>query len=158
MEYSSDTERVPAGKGWCSGYDKDTGEACECREFQRDLERPTRCEECQHGKSLHDKKSNSRIPVDRTARAIFKQMTRTVADSSSLALGSGLLAQATRTEAKKEAAIGLKGVKGKVSHTGIRGILRTLTIIVIGKECHSKPYQRQPAAKNWRCPPLDSRS
>jgi hypothetical protein len=116
MVYSSDTERMSAGKGWCSGHDKDTGEACNCQEFQQDPERPTRCEECQHGKSLHDKKCNTRIPVDRTARAIFKQMTRTVAKTPLLASGSSSLTQATRTEAKKEAAMGLKGVKGKVRY------------------------------------------
>ncbi|KAF8520836.1 hypothetical protein JB92DRAFT_2828060 [Gautieria morchelliformis] len=39
--YSSDTERRPPGTGWCSTFDKDTGEACTCWVFQQDLDKPT---------------------------------------------------------------------------------------------------------------------
>jgi hypothetical protein len=116
MADSSDTERIPAGYGWCSGYNKGSGEACDCREFQRDAKKHMHCEECQHGKSLHDRKRTPNIPVDRTAHAIFKQMTKGITGGPMLAVrSSSSSAQATLTAAKKEAATGLKHTKAKVS-------------------------------------------
>ena len=118
---SSDTDRMLGGNGWCSGFNKENGKACNCREFQPFLNRPTHCEECQHGKSLHDKRCHTHLPVDRTARAIFKKMTQTDNNNSMLVSADSPSTQATRTEARKEAASGLKGLKGKVYMTSHRG-------------------------------------
>ncbi|KIJ26759.1 hypothetical protein M422DRAFT_272164, partial [Sphaerobolus stellatus SS14] len=110
-------KRTRAGKGWCSGRDKD-GEPCDCREFQAQ-ERPGRCDECEHGKSLHDMPPPPEfedapneelidVPKGSVARKIYEKIKS--ASSSKVA------------EAKKEALIGYnKGQSKKVNATKPKG-------------------------------------
>ncbi|KAF8591252.1 hypothetical protein K439DRAFT_1611266 [Ramaria rubella] len=107
----SDDDRTAAGKGWCSGYDKNNGDACDCREFQVDLEKLTRCEECQHGKSLHDMKRSAHTPTSRAARAIFKQMTKNTGVVFSR--DGDTTTSVSHAVAKKEALAGLKSTTKK---------------------------------------------
>ncbi|KIJ34738.1 hypothetical protein M422DRAFT_263096 [Sphaerobolus stellatus SS14] len=118
-------KRTKAGKGWCSGKHKD-GEVCDCREFQAQEEQPGRCEECEHGKSLHDmppppefedtpiEEEEPPVPKDRVAREIFKSM---VSSSSStvgtalISLDTKMMANAKEANAKKEALAGYNKYK-----------------------------------------------
>jgi hypothetical protein len=108
-----------SASGWCEAKDPETQRRCDCRQYREaenpDPDRPIRCLECFHGRSLHTGASEPPKKEDKyDVRSILSSL-----------VGSGTNATkgitTTLETAQKETNEGLKKASGSSGSSGLKG-------------------------------------